>query len=347
MTTRTDSGLGEAYDRLHQTGPEYGGWLSNHGPMAVEALVRRGHGEYVDHWLDRYSRRLDERPRPAARITEQSWPDALGDLRRLGDWPVWFAEQLREQPWTQVLATWWPRLLPGLAGGATHGVIRLGHVTRALRADGISAAGLGELAEALGYWAACWREVPRLTAPAGRLTPAVALERVATVPDQHGGFSARLGQLAASGQWPQSQAAASAPATPEDSEAYLRDVVTAAVRRYATRGHGNPIMLVHGATAPNAVLRTLPSLPRDQWVASAAAGWSATASIYAAYAPHAAITPPPAASASAAEAFARAAQHGDEHVIKFADTALDVFQWTGDQLALIAATRATDLIDRD
>jgi hypothetical protein len=34
--------LDEAYERLHRTGPEFEGWLSNHGPMASEALVRMG-----------------------------------------------------------------------------------------------------------------------------------------------------------------------------------------------------------------------------------------------------------------------------------------------------------------
>ena len=29
--------LDEAYQRLHATGPEFDGWLSNHGPMAAEA----------------------------------------------------------------------------------------------------------------------------------------------------------------------------------------------------------------------------------------------------------------------------------------------------------------------
>jgi len=32
--------LDEAYQRLHATGPEIDGWLSNHGPMGAEAIVR-------------------------------------------------------------------------------------------------------------------------------------------------------------------------------------------------------------------------------------------------------------------------------------------------------------------
>ena len=44
--------LDEAYQRLHATGPEFDGWLSNHGPMAAEAMVRRGHADRVHRWLD-------------------------------------------------------------------------------------------------------------------------------------------------------------------------------------------------------------------------------------------------------------------------------------------------------
>lgn len=40
----TYDALDDAYDRLRSTGPEFNGWLSNHGPMAAEALARHGHG---------------------------------------------------------------------------------------------------------------------------------------------------------------------------------------------------------------------------------------------------------------------------------------------------------------
>jgi hypothetical protein len=43
--------------------------------------------------------------------------------------------------------------------------------------------------------------------------------------------------------------------------------------------------------------------------------------------------------------FARAVEHDDEHVIKFADTAVEVFARTGDPDAIAAALRAADLIE--
>ena len=45
------------------------------------------------------------------------------------------------------------------------------------------------------------------------------------------------------------------------------------------------------------------------------------------------------------EIFARAVRHGDEHVIKLADTCLDVYERTGDADVLAAVVRATELTD--
>jgi hypothetical protein len=50
---------------------------------------------------------------------------------------------------------------------------------------------------------------------------------------------------------------------------------------------------------------------------------------------------------AADETFARAVAHGDEHVIKFADTAVDVHARTGDAAALAAAVHAATLIPRE
>lgn len=340
-----DQTLDEAYARFHRTGPEYGGGLSNHGPMAVEALVRHGRRDAVTRWVDGYRRRLDEVPRASDRITPDTWRDALGDRRRVGDWPVWFAEELQARPWTEVLATWWPRLLPGIAAGATHGVIRTGHAVRALREHGETAARLDELAQSLGYWAARWLPVVGATTPSGWAVPEAALAMVPTVPEQHGGVSHRLAQLATLSGWTEAQQRLAAPAEANEAEMWLAEVVAAAVFRYATHAHGNPVMLVHAATAPNAVLRTLPSLPPELRVPSAAAAWSATAAIHAAYAPTEGTAARGGDRTDPQEVFDRAVAHGDEHAIKLADTALDVHTRTEDPLALSAVLRALELIE--
>ncbi|MEV6114104.1 questin oxidase family protein [Streptomyces sp. NPDC052109] len=340
-----DSTLDEAYERLHRTGPEFEGWLSNHGPMAVEAMVRHGHARRVHGWLDRYMDRLDEPPRGLSPVTGEDWRAALGDPGRLGDWLVFFAREVAERPWREVLETWWPRLLPGVAAGATHGVIRTGHAVHALLGHE-DAPRPAELGQALGYWAARWQPVP-LTAPSGTAGPAAALAGVPRVPDQSAGINHRLGQLSGLTGWSPALAALRPATDPGQARELLAEVTAAAALHYLPNAHGSPVMLVHAATAPMAVLRTLPALPRALWVDSLHAAWAASAAVTAAYAP---AEPAPAdalptAPGSAEEVFELAARHGDEHVIKLADTCLEVHARTGRPEALAAVARAAALVE--
>ena len=342
--------LAEAYERFHRTGPEWGAdQLTNHGPMAAEVLVRRGRREVVPAWVDRYIRRLDELPQATGEITDASWPEALGDGRRIGDWTAYFARQLAEQPWQQVLATWWPRLLPGIAAGATHGVIRTGHAVRTLLAGPENQPTLDELAHALAFWAARARPVPASAGPAGPLDPLQALDAVPRIPSQQGNLAARFGQLTEESGWPASVARLRPAATPGEVETRLADLVTAATLRYLSHGHGQPVLLVHTATAPNAVRHTLPALPPELWAPSLTAAWSASAAIFAAYAPPQGAARPaqpalPAGPDAVAEVLDRAVDHGDEHVIKFTDTAAEVYTRTGRADALAAALHVGTLI---
>jgi hypothetical protein len=158
----TTSNYDDALERFHRTGPEYDGFLSNHGPMVVEVLQRWGHDDGIQRWTDRYLTRLDEPPRSTWPIDPVTWREALGEPRRTADWIAFFQRQVADQPWRSVLVTWWPRLLPGIAAGATHGVIRLGHAATALNALE-TAPRLDELAHALGYWAARWQLVSMIS----------------------------------------------------------------------------------------------------------------------------------------------------------------------------------------
>jgi hypothetical protein len=272
--------LDEAYERLHSTGPEFDGYLSNHGPMAAEAMVRRGHSDLVGSWLDGYMRRLEEFPRGLSPIGSD-WQEALGDPRRVADWTAFFRAEIGERPWRELLNAWWPRLLPGVVAAATHGVIRVGHAVRALQADGDDPSHLAELAHGLAYWAARWQTLPgghagaSAAAAASRARAATPLDSLAAIPriaEQTGGIGDRLARLGA-------LAAVYAPAEP----------------------------------APRA---QLPEPARGQ-----------------------------SSEETAREVFARAVEHGDPHVIKFADTAVDVFARTGNTDAIAAVLRATELIE--
>jgi hypothetical protein len=303
--------------------------------------------------------RLEEFPRGSGPIGP-GWQEALGDPRRVADWTAYFGREVAGQPWRQVLGTWWPRLLPGLAAAATHGVIRVGHAVRALTEDGEDADHLTELAHGLAYWAARWQPVPGAPATAPPLitapTPAgpaaaTALAAVPRIADQSGGIRERLARLAELPGWAAALAAPQFPASAEAASSWLAGLVEAAATRYLSYGHGEPVMLVHSATAPNAILRTLPALDRQLWAPSVVTSWAAAAALTAIHAPAAPAAagelPDPLSGPEAVEeTFAPAVEHGDEHVIKLADTAADVYARTGNSDALAAALRATQLIGR-
>lgn len=345
-----DGVLDEAYERFHTTGPEFDGGLSNHGPMAAEAMVRRGRSASVHAWIDWYQDRLDDLPRGINPVTRENWREALGAPDRAGDWTAFMLRESEQRPWRELLVEWWPRLLPAILSGATHGVIRVGHAVHALQ-DEETGPRVAELAHALASWA--------LRRPAvlsegdrghGLADPAQALTRVPSVADRAAGISHRIGQLPGTPGWSEALGALRSPSNPAQAARLLGDVADAAVLDYLRHGHANPIMLVHASTAPTAVLRTLPSLPESLWVPSLEAAWFASAAVTAAYrdddAPAEAIGEARAQAAEPEETFERAVRHRDEHAVKFADTAVAAFERTGDPDVLAAAARATELIPR-
>lgn len=329
--TKTDGALDEAYERLHETGPELVGGLTNHAPMVVECLTHLGHADQVHRWLDGYRGELDDRPR-GRRLDD--WTEALGDARRLGDWLEHFARD--ERPWQDLLALWWPRLLPGMAAAATHGVIRAGHAVRALR-QAETAPRRAELGQALAYWAALYRPVPQIS-PSGLRPAHDALASIPMLEVQQGRAGERLDRLDDTPGWADAVAALQPVRRPAEA---LGAVVDAALRVYAGRAHGEPVMLVHAVTAPAAVLLALPALPPELHARSVESAWVAAAAVVSAYAaprPRPARTP----AADVASAVERAVAHGDAHVVKLTEAAVRA----GDRRAgLQAAAAAAALVE--
>jgi hypothetical protein len=189
------------------------------------------------------------------------------------------------------------------------------------------------------------RAVPGAAEVDGTLEVNAALDGIPRIPSQQGTVTVRFGQLAEMPTWPAAVRALRAPSSPREVQDILQDLVAGAAARYLGHGHGSPVLLVHTATAPNAVLHTLPALPQSLWAPSLSAVWAASAAITAAYSPSEPISRQELPDGvHADELMSYALQHSDEHVIKFADTALDAFAHTGDSDVLAAAQRVGDLI---
>jgi len=158
--------LDEALERIGSAGPDLRNGMSNHAPMAIEAMCALGRGDAALPWLDRYGEGFAPRPPTTARITEADWRAALGGGRRTGDWFAFFRNELEEHPWREVLARWSARLAPGIVAAAMHGVLRTGHAVRAL-AIAETPPRRRELADGLAYWAAEHQALPGRRHPTG------------------------------------------------------------------------------------------------------------------------------------------------------------------------------------
>src|ERR1700691_4833407 len=273
---RDEHVLDESLNRLAATGPEFGGGLSNHGPMGAEALIRLGRPDDVEPWLDRYIRGLEEPPRATDRITDETWREALGVPRRVGDWELYLRDQLADEGWQTVLARWWPQLTPGLAASATHGIIRTSHAVRSLAAAQTSER-VAELARGLAYWAATYFEVPGPASTAGHLDLDAAVRNlpVAARPDTQGLITGGIrAQLAGEPRFP---AAVAALPPPDDVPADLHTLATAFAGVFLVYGRSQPIAFVHAVTAPVAARSVLPLLPADLARPSYDALWQAAA----------------------------------------------------------------------
>lgn len=155
FTDRAEDVLDQALDALHETDDEFDeppfAGLSNHGPMAVEALLAMGQLEAVPAFLAAYGPKL--RPRTEGRpIAPEARHAALGDPARAADWVATYAAMLERESPAVVVARELPVLADGAVAAALHGLIRTGHALRSLaRLD--TPTRRRELAHGLGHWA--------------------------------------------------------------------------------------------------------------------------------------------------------------------------------------------------
>jgi hypothetical protein len=154
----TTPALDEAFERMAAASFELPNGFVNHGAMACEALAVLDCTDDIDSWARRFARVGGVRVEPVASAGFE-WRQALGAYDRLPEWIGYFARSVDDDGWADVVETWAPRLMPALSTALFHGAIRTAHAVRAIDAIDTPAR-RGELARALGYWAARYRAGP-------------------------------------------------------------------------------------------------------------------------------------------------------------------------------------------
>ena len=152
----TAPALDEAFERMAAASFELPNGFVNHGAMACEALAMLDCAGDIDSWARRFARAGGASVDPVVPAGFE-WRQALGDYQRLGEWIGYFTRAIDDDGWPAVVATWVPRLTPALRTALFHGAIRTAHAVRAIDAADTPPR-RGELARALGYWAARYRE---------------------------------------------------------------------------------------------------------------------------------------------------------------------------------------------
>ena len=334
--------LDEALAILENTGPEFAededGGLSNHGPMAAEALCRLGRDEEVIPWVEAYLPRLREHP-SKGRPLGSEWREALGDYRRLADWIALFNGELREGPWDATLDIWVARLAPGLAAAATHGLIRTAHATRALGEQDT----LGrrrELAEGLAYWAARYQELPGGPSPSPLdLDPSDALSRVRQLGlGTDGLISDDLRALDGVADF---AGVVDLVDPSPDPERFLSDMTRTFAHAYlATVSSDQIIGMIHSVTGPSALRLLMPHIQADTSTTALRYAWQAGAAIYSALTSTSDQVRPTSGLIDAEDLIDRAVATGDEHAIKFTEACLRERALNPDPIYLDAASDA-------
>jgi hypothetical protein len=129
--------------------------------MVLVALHRLGAsderlGQYFAWYRD--ENRLQPLPPAVAPIERAHWSAALGDRARETDYRLFFRDEVARSGAQATIAAYLPRLLPGVAASATHGLMRLAY--------GVMREDEAEIATALGYWAAAYLELGVVTGAA-------------------------------------------------------------------------------------------------------------------------------------------------------------------------------------
>lgn len=303
--------------------------MTNHAPMAVEALCALGRPEAVAPWVERYRPLLRPRLPARERIDAARWRAALSREDRFADWSAFFADALARTPWRDALDCWLGRLAPGICAAATHGVIRVGHAARALGV-GETEHRRAELADALASWASTYQELPTaLRTGEPKFAPRDALARVPVVPLSERRFKGTIvSSLEGLTHFPEFAPAIGLLETSGDPGDLIAELARVFARVLVENANDTltTLVFVHGVTSFAALGNLLPHIDPATARAALPWAWQSAAALYATFAAandrRVALAEAEAASSEAKSLVDAAISNGDEHAIKLTEACL-------------------------
>lgn len=339
--------LDPALEPLRAMGPLLKNGFVNHAPMVAEALVAMGQGDLAKSWVKANRGNILPANDGVAPLEATELEGVIGDPRRQDAWRSFFHHRLASGPWEPVLDQWADRLAPGLFAAAMHGIIRVAHGVRALRVED-TALRRRELAEGLALWAGSYQPlVTHRVDDSPIFSPKEALAKVPLVPLAHrrneGAITTALEQL------PHARGFAEVISLIDmsgDLSALANDLAAEFAQVFLYRVHTplTAIVFTHAITGVAAILNMAPHVQEATAQKLVSYGWQAAAGLLSAYSEFPAPGPGALPPETPEEIAARAAQHGDDHVIKLSEACLGFFEATGDERFLMVPSHARAML---
>jgi hypothetical protein len=346
-TMKNYSVMDLALEFLAPYGPDLRNGLTNHAPMAVEALAALGRAEAVMPWLERYKKGMLPRPVARSPISAKDWRAALGKEQRVADWNAFFENELKDAPWREVLACWTDRLSPGFCASAMHGIIRVGHAVRSLN-EAETPVRIRELADGLGYWAAAYQTLPIAQNGTGTFRAREAIGKIPLVPVARRKFSGTIvSSLEALDEFPDFASVIGLLDVKLDPSQIISDMSETFARVYLTNAHDvlSTIVFIHSVTGVVALRSIFPYLLETTTPVLLQYAWQGSCALYSAFgqsAPRVGEIEPPRESRDTLIDIAVA--NGDEHVIKFTEACLREYDFNPSPAYLAAARHSIGML---
>lgn len=341
-STDTDT-MEQALDMMARLAP-----LTNHGPMAAEALVALGRADSVVAFTESYKKRFTSTyPEARNTVTRENWREALGDGDRVADWTAFFNRELKEAAWPKVLDQWSAHLAPGLAAAAAHGLIRTGHAVRSLSVKETELR-RRELAEGLSYWAAYYQPLPEAkNAGKERLNPAQAFNRIPLLPadKRPRGGSIMIGLRNLDEFSPFAQVADLVEAS-GSADKFLSQVTEVFATAYVKNvNQRNFIALIHAVTGTTSLRSLLPYLSPTTTQKMLRYGWQTAAALYSVFGIGSTGSVTESKEIKRDYLIERAVASREEHSIKFTEACLREYALNPKPVYLEAARDAVERIN--